>query len=52
MAVVEPLLNHQQTFNELTGECFTAAFQKAGCTIYTLQKLLESLTKSQSQQQK
>ena len=32
MAVVEPLLNYQQTFNELTGECFMAAFQKENHT--------------------
>ena len=38
MAGVGPLLNCQRTFNELTGECFTAAFPKANHTIYTLQK--------------
>ena len=38
MAVVEPLLNCERAFNELTGEYFTAAFQKADHTTYTLQK--------------
>ena len=46
MVVVEPLLNCQRTYNELTGECFTAAFQKANHTTCTFQKLSESLTKS------
>ena len=46
MVVVEPLLNYQWTYNESTGECFTAAFQKADHTTCTFQKLSESLTKS------
>ena len=48
MAVVEPLLNYQRTFNELTGECFTAAFQKADHTIYTLQKTFGKFNKISS----
>ena len=39
------LLNHQQLFNELTGECFTAAFQKAHHTTYTLQKTFGKFNK-------
>ena len=48
MAVVEPLLNCQRTFNELTGECFTAAFHKADRTTYTLQKTFGKFNKISS----
>ena len=48
MAVVEPLLNYQRTFNELTGECFTAAFQKVDHTTYILQKTLGKFSKISS----
>ena len=48
MAVVEPLSNYQRTFNELTGECFTAPFQKADHTIYTLQKTFWKFNKISS----
>ena len=48
MAVVEPLLNYQGTFNELTGECFTTAFQKADRSIYTLQKTFGKFNKISS----
>ena len=45
MAVVELLLNNHRTFNELTGEYFTAAFQKADHTTYTLQKTFGKFNK-------
>ena len=53
MAVVEPyqnliLSNYQRTFNELTGECFTSAFQKADHTICTLQKTFGKFNKISS----
>ena len=48
MVVVEPLLNYLRTFNELTRECFTAAFQKAEHTIYTLQKTVGKFNKISS----
>ena len=48
LAMVEPLLNYQQTFSELTGECLTAAFQKAYHTTYTLQKAFEKFNKISS----
>ena len=46
MAVVEPLLNYQRTYSELTGECFTAAFKMRTPPHTLYKKLLESLTKS------
>ena len=48
MAAVEPLLNYQWTFNELTSVCFTAAFQKGDHTIYTLQKTFGKFNKISS----
>ena len=48
MAVVEPLLNYQRTYNELRGESFTAAFQKADPTTYTLQKTFGKFNKISS----
>ena len=44
MAVVA-LLNNQRTFKEWIGECFTAAFQKAHHTTYTLQKTFGKFNK-------
>ena len=41
-------LNYQRTFNELTGECFKAAFQKEDHTIYTSQKTLGKFNKISS----
>ena len=48
MALVEPLLNYQQTYNELTGECFTAVFQKADQATYTFQKTFGKFNKISS----
>ena len=48
MAMGERLLNYQRTFNELKGECFTAAFQKAYLTVYTSQKTFEKFNKISS----
>ena len=48
MVVVEPLLNYQRTYNELTGECFTVAFQKADPTTYTLQNTFGKFNKTLS----
>ena len=48
MAVVQPLINYQQTYNELTGECFTAGFQKANHTTYTFQKTFGKFSKVSS----
>ena len=48
MAVVESLSNSQRTFNELTGECFTAAFQNSDHTTYALQKTFEKFNKISS----
>ena len=48
MVVVEPLSNYQRTYNELTGECFKIAFQKADATTYTLQNTFEKFNKTLS----